>query len=433
MSYTSILYAVVLAGVLFLTGALGLTESLAAESQQTINELQDKISNKISKIEETKKEIEVFQNDLNKVGREKTSLQRAIKTLDISAKKLSANIDITQNRISATTFQIEKLALEIADNERGIQLHLKTLAESIRQINEVEENTFIESLLAYDNLSQLWEQVENLQRFQILLRQNLTSLRELKKELESSKSKRESRRRELTNSEYELGNQKKVIEITKSEKNILLIQTKSKESNYKTLLEEKIAAQKQFEQELLEFESQLQIVIDPASIPAAGSKVLAPPLDLIKVTQNFGDTEFAKGGAYNGKGHNGVDFRAAPGTSVRSVLKGTVTATGDTDTVAGCYSYGKWILVKHNNGLSSLYAHLSYISVKKGDQVLTGHVIGYSGNTGYSTGPHLHLGVFVTQGVRVVRFGDIKEKTNCANAYVPVAPFEAYLNPLSYL
>ena len=131
-----------------MTGALGLTESLAAESQQTINELQDKISNKISKIEETKKEIEVFQNDLNKVGREKTSLQRAIKTLDISAKKLSANIDITQNRISATTFQIEKLALEIADNERGIRLHLKTLAESIRQINEVEENTFVESLLA---------------------------------------------------------------------------------------------------------------------------------------------------------------------------------------------------------------------------------------------------------------------------------------------
>ena len=85
MSYTSILYAVVLAGVLFLTGALGLTESLAADSQQTINELQDKISNKISKIEETKKEIEVFQNDLNKVGREKTSSQRAINTLDISA------------------------------------------------------------------------------------------------------------------------------------------------------------------------------------------------------------------------------------------------------------------------------------------------------------------------------------------------------------
>ena len=183
----------------------------------------------------------------------------------------------------------------------------------------------------------------------------------------------------------------------------------------------------------MDFESQLQIAIDPASIPAPGSKVLASPLDSIKITQNFGDTEFALRGAYKGKGHNGVDFRAAPGTSVRSVLSGVVTATGNTDAVAGCYSYGKWILVKHNNGLSSLYAHLSHVSAERGDQVLTGQIIGYSGNTGFSTGPHLHLGLFVTEGVRVVRFGDIKEKTNCANAYIPVAPHEAYLNPLSYL
>jgi len=433
MPSTPVSYAAVLMGILFFTGALGLPQSLSAEKGETIAELKDRIDNSISKIEDIEKEIEVFQNDLNEIGEEKTSLQGAIKTLDLSAKKLGADIDITQNRISATTFQIEKLALEIDDKERGIQLHSKTLAESIRQINEVEENTFVESLLAYENLSQLWERVENLQRFQFLLRRNLISLRELKKELVGSKSEREGRRRELTNFEYELDNQKRVVDITKNEKNILLTQTKNKESNYRALLEEKIAARKQFEKELLDFESQLQIAIDPASIPAKGSKVLAPPLDSIKVTQNFGDTEFAKSGAYKGKGHNGVDFRAAPGTSVRSVLAGVITAIGNTDAVRGCYSYGKWILVKHNNGLSSLYAHLSHISVGRGDQVLTGQVIGYSGNTGYSTGPHLHLGLFVTEGVRVVRFGDIKVKTNCANAYVPVAPHEAYLNPLSYL
>ena len=177
----------------------------------------------------------------------------------------------------------------------------------------------------------------------------------------------------------------------------------------------------------------MQIAKDPSSSPDTGSKFLDTPLDSIKVTQNFGDTEFAKSGAYKGKGHNGVDFRASPGTSVRSVLSGTITSTGNTDAVSGCYSYGKWFLVKHNNGLSSLYAHLSHISVSSGDQVLTGQVIGYSGNTGYSTGPHLHLGLFVTQGVRVVRFGDIKVETNCADATIPFATHEAYLDPLSYL
>jgi len=111
-----------------------------------------------------------------------------------------------------------------------------------------------------------------------------------------------------------------------------------------------------------------------------------------------------------------------------------VKAVGNTDKVRGCYSYGKYVLVKHNNGLSTLYAHLSFIKVNKGDTVITGDTVGYSGNTGYSTGPHLHFAVYASQGVRIVRYGDyVKGKTNCGNAYIPVAPLNAYLNPLDYL
>ena len=90
-------------------------------------------------------------------------------------------------------------------------------------------------------------------------------------------------------------------------------------------------------------------------------------------------------------------------------------------------------LFEHNNGLSSLYAHLSDIALGEGSNVVTGQTIGYTGNTGYSTGPHLHLSLFATQGVQIVRFGDIKAITNCADAYIPVAPHGAYLDPLSYL
>ena len=85
-----------------------------------------------------------------------------------------------------------------------------------------------------------------------------------------------------------------------------------------------------------------------------------------------------------------------------------IVGTGNTDEPRGCYSYGKWILIKHENGLSTLYAHLSLIKVNAGETVNTGDIIGYSGNTGYSTGPHLHLTVYATQGVKIVRLGDIK-------------------------
>jgi murein DD-endopeptidase MepM/ murein hydrolase activator NlpD len=151
------------------------------------------------------------------------------------------------------------------------------------------------------------------------------------------------------------------------------------------------------------------------------------------LTQYFGSTDFARSGAYNGSDHNGIDFGVSTGTRVISALAGTVTATGNTDLVRGCYSYGKWVLIKHANGLSTLYAHLSVISVSQGQVLETGDSIGFSGATGYATGPHLHFTVYASDGVRLVKMGDIKAKTSCAAAVIPVAPTDAYLNPMQYL
>jgi murein DD-endopeptidase MepM/ murein hydrolase activator NlpD len=107
-----------------------------------------------------------------------------------------------------------------------------------------------------------------------------------------------------------------------------------------------------------------------------------------------------------------------------------VKGTGNTDSQRGCYSYGKWVLIEHPNGLSTLYAHLSVIGVTVGQSVTSGQVIGYSGRTGYATGPHLHFGVYATQGVKVVQF---TSSINCKNVSIPIADPTAYLNPLSYL
>ncbi len=81
--------------------------------------------------------------------------------------------------------------------------------------------------------------------------------------------------------------------------------------------------------------------------------------------------------------HQGIDYAAPMGTPVRTVGDGTVTFAG---TQGG---YGKLIIVKHSNGLETMYAHLSKIRVKKGQKVTRGDTIGNVGSTGLSTGPHL--------------------------------------------
>jgi murein DD-endopeptidase MepM/ murein hydrolase activator NlpD len=110
-----------------------------------------------------------------------------------------------------------------------------------------------------------------------------------------------------------------------------------------------------------------------------------------------------------------------------------VRATGNTDAVPGCYSWGKWTLIDHANGLSTLYAHQNVVGVTAGQKVNTGDIIGYVGNTGFSTGPHLHFTVYAKDGVNVRRFNEIKTVTSCGPATTPVAATDAYIDPILYL
>lgn len=89
-------------------------------------------------------------------------------------------------------------------------------------------------------------------------------------------------------------------------------------------------------------------------------------------------------------GHNGIDFHASKGTSVVAAAAGTVVVSRDSGWGGG---YGQYIVVKHGNGTQTLYAHLSANLVSEGQEVYQGQLIGLSGATGKSFGPHLHFEV----------------------------------------
>jgi murein DD-endopeptidase MepM/ murein hydrolase activator NlpD len=89
-------------------------------------------------------------------------------------------------------------------------------------------------------------------------------------------------------------------------------------------------------------------------------------------------------------GHNGVDLAAPVGTSILASAAGTVAVARDT---GWNYGYGKYIVINHPNGTQTVYAHLSSINVGVGQTVAQGQKIAAMGNTGRSTGPHLHFEV----------------------------------------
>lgn len=404
----------------------------AFSASSRIQELQDKINQKNQEIDEIQKEIDRCETEINKAVKSAGSLKNQISQLEKTAAKLKAQIQLTEQNINSANLVLEKLAFQIEEKNIEIGNKKEQLATIIRQIDEEESIPLVEILLAHSSISEFFDNIENMQYLQKNVNFSLEEIRALKNELGNQQNKKEAEKTNFESLQNKMSDQKKIAEINKSQKNNLLQETKNKETVYRNLLSAQIEKQKALEKEIANYEAQLKIEIDPSSLPAVGSGVLAWPVDNPVITQYFGNTDFATKNpqVYHGGGHNGIDFRASLGTPVKAARSGIVIGIGDTDSQCTGVSYGKWVLIKHDNNLSTLYAHFSLIKVSSGQNVAKGEIIGYSGSTGYVTGPHLHFAVFASQAVSI---GTIKSKICGTNMTLPVAPYNGYLNPLSYL
>lgn len=410
---------------------LALSSQLPAVFAQTrADELKQNISTREQDIKKLESEIVEYHYRLENVGNQKKTLQSTLQTLDLTRTKLSKDIQLTQKKIERTNSTISDLERSIDQQESRIIRNKQVIAGSILKIAQADEGTILEVLLSSDDLSSFFQEIDDLGRVQTAIRDNIQSLQQLKLSLGDQRNAFQTEQKKLLKLNTQHGDQKNIADRQKQEQANLLVVTKNQESNFKKLLAQKEAAKRQFEREIEDFEAALRAEIDPNSFPAPGTKVLAYPIDGIFVTQKFGKSIDAQRLYVSGT-HNGMDFRASPGTPIKSAGDGIVIGTGDTDSVCRGASYGRWVMVQHKNGLSSLYAHLDLIKVSEGQNVEVGDLLGYSGNTGYSTGPHLHFGLFVANAVNIQDF----PSKSCAKAIfrIPVAAHNAYLDPQSYL
>ncbi len=398
-------------------------------SASKVDELKEKIEQRKSQAAQIEEEIKKYQEEINKTLEDTKTLKNNIKRLDTERKKILADIKLTEKEVEITNLNIEELGNQIGDKNNEIEKKRYYLAELLRKMNELDSQNIVEIILSKDNFSDFFDDIEVVENLQAEMNVNLENLKILKLSLETEKKDQEEERDNLKKLNVKLGDQKKLNEINKSNKNKLLTETKNKESNYRKILEEKLKLKDATEKELFNYESQLKYELDPTKIPPAGSGVLKWPLNSIYITQKFGVTADSRR-LYVSGSHNGVDFRASIGTEIFSAGEGIIEGTGDTDTTCPGASFGRWILIKYDNGLATTYGHLSLVKVSIGNRVTTGQLVGYSGDTGYSTGPHLHVSVYPKDAVNVIT----RPSVAClGKAYtLPVAAINAYLDPLLY-
>jgi murein DD-endopeptidase MepM/ murein hydrolase activator NlpD len=418
----------------------------------TAEEIQAQIDSNNQQLESLKAEIAAFQKQVDALGKQKDTLQSAINSLALSQKQLATQIQVTQNKIASANLQIRQLTLSIGDKESRIASDHDVIAKQLRSMTETESVPLIASLISSQSFGEAWQTVDEAIQLNKALAANIADLRAVRTELTNNREEVAAEKDKLVSLQQDLTVQKRSVDASRASQQQLLTQTKSQEANYQKLIAQKQASEKSFEQALINLQSQLNLIVHPGLLPKVGSGVLSWPFsnafmancaqrksvfgNLFCVTQYFGNTAFSTANPqiYNGNGHNAIDIAAPIGTPVYAALGGTVMGTGNTDLVKGCYSFGKWIMITHGNGLSTLYAHLSEIDVTKGQQIGSRELIGLSGMTGYATGPHIHFGVYATEGTEIMTLRQFRGATiGCADATMPVATLTAYLNPLSYL
>jgi len=365
-------------------------------------------------IKKLEAEEAVYKQALSQTQSESKTLKNLISSIESRINQLTVNLKITKAKISKNESDIKLHSREIKEKEKEIQNRKLAMGESMRFLARLENQGLAAMILRSDKLSDVLNSNQYLVNLENGLYNNFIILERDKAELEGLVGEEKNLKKDLDDFKSELIVKNNLVQKQKEEKNKLLAETKNKEMEYQKMISQVQIKQAEIQSEIFELEDKLRGQVGGVPPPRPGA--LTWPL-LGRITQGYGPTSIT--GFYNDayKFHNGIDLAAYYGAPIRAALDGVVTASGDN----GKYAYGEWLAIRHSNGLTTLYAHLSAKAASVGQAVSQGQIIGYEGSTGFVTGPHLHFTVYSTNTFKAER------------RWFGLLPLGGSVNPFDYL
>jgi len=382
-------------------------------------ELKQAIDAKLQELNAINTNIKKLNTELKNNEKQQRTLKRDLENLDHNINQLNLNIRSSEINIAKLKLELEALRYEIDDVSGRINLKKATISRLLHEIQQSDRENLLLIMLKNRSLAEVFSTSQNIGNLSSKLAVEIKNLSVLKTDLNAKLAERAAKKEDLELENQNLKNRRDIVSAQKAERARLLAQTKNQEQLYQRQLAELEQKQTEIAGEISKIEEELRSKIDPSLLPAKRPGVLSWPVSG-RLTQKFGEMSRL----YGGRPHNGIDIGAPIGTSVVAADDGRVLEVWDQDRYCYKGAYGKFIVIEHNNNLTTLYAHLSGQTVQKNTIVRRGEMIGYVGQTGYATGPHLHFAVYASQNFY---FG--YSKAGCG----PVMPYGAPLDPLDYL
>lgn len=352
-----------------------------------------------SQKDDLNKKIQETKENLNEVNNKKEESQDKVNDLSNKIESYESQISSLKSEIETKTNEVKELQKKLDELEAEREKSQSLLDERLVTLYESGEVSYLDMLLSSADLTEFissYYMIETLTAADKELIQKLENdkkeIAETQEKVNASLSEIETKKTELESVQTELNKakneeQSKVDKLTEQshdlESDVEEYEKKMKELDAKEKAQE-AALQKKYE------EAKKKAEQGNSSSSSSGGTVSSQGFIRPVKSGSITATMYYSSGKY----HGAVDFGVSTGTPVYAAADGIVV----TSTWGGSDSYGYYIKIKHYNGLYTLYAHGSSLVAKVGQEVKQGQLIMYSGNTGNSTGPHLHFEVRKSPG-----------------------------------
>lgn len=326
-----------------------------------------------------------IQSDINKEKEKQNKAKKEKEAIDKNIKKLTGELDKISESLNELGDKKATILKELAEAEANEEKQSETLKKRLRVIYEDGATSYFSILMSSESIFDFFYNLEILRQISEHDDKILNELKETKEKIAVKKAEldeiiasEEAKQKELKTANASLKNEsyKKQAYVKELDKNIEdlkkeLDRVEREEAALRAEIARKAGSQ------------------SGSNVPKnyVGGDFLWPAPGVTTITSKFGYRVHPTTGQY--KLHTGVDIACYTGHNVLAAADGVVVISGNHT------AYGKYISINHGGGIVTLYAHNSQLLVSAGQSVKKGQVIAKSGNTGWSTGPHLHFEVII--------------------------------------
>lgn len=365
------------------------------EENKNLTEINQEIDTKRQALEELKKKTQTYEENLKIKQQEALNLNNQLAILDIQLSETSNQIQTVKVEIEQINLEIESLILQIAQKEEELSKEKDRLSEFVRILYYYDQKTYLEIFIVNNSFSDFFNQLKYARELEKNVKASLDEVKLLKQDLEDKRQEREGKKNELEERQTQLQTDINDFEAQKEYKESLLEITKSNEQKFEELLTEAKAEQEQANAEIstLEEKAREKLEKEGVDLNEEIAELAWPVSTEGGITAYFHDPTYIFRKYFE---HPGIDISVSQGSEVGAAANGYIARAKN----AGMgYSY---VMIIHNNSLSTVYGHLSRIDVAEDTYVVKGQAIGLSGGIPgtvgagrMTTGAHLHFEVRV--------------------------------------